>query len=250
DRPLRGRHAGGRVGRLQGQNLRRRHRRAADRRAAHPRAYPQDQPEPARGSDHHSRSRVLHARLAGSLRLRSAQRPADRGLSLRRGAPRHFCRFRRAPPLAEGSIAMIDLASSGNRGARSFREWVLGNAAAMASIAAWAISTPAAAQVSATDKIPELASSSFAWLANRAEWSDPPAGLRGPIKNDPEHPYHGNLDGPGQVTVRMGNWRDPVLKPWAAAQMRASNEEVLSGKRQVPFTAQAPSYPRPLPAHL
>ena len=40
------------------------------------------------------------------------------------------------------------------------------------------------------------------------------------------------------MTVRMGNWKDPVLKPWAAAQMRASNEEVISGKRQVPFAAQ------------
>ena len=97
-----------------------------------------------------------------------------------------------------------------------------------------AISTGASAQ----GKIPEFASSTFAWLSAGAEWRDPPAGYRGPIKNDPNHPYHGNLDGPGQVTVRMGNWKDPVLKPWAAAQMRASNEEVLSGKRQVPFTAQ------------
>jgi hypothetical protein len=147
---------------------------------------------------------------------------------------------------------MIDLASSRNRGARSFREWVLGTAAATASmaIAAWAISTAAAERVSPTDRIPELASSSFAWLANRAEWSDPPAGLRGPIKNDPEHPYHGNLDGPGQVTVRLGNWKDPVLKAWAAAQMRASNEEVLSGKRQMPFTAQSRCYPGGVPGQL
>src|SRR5205814_394427 len=89
------------------------------------------------------------------------------------------------------------------------------------------------------EKIPELASASFAWLAFGAEWRDPPAGLRGPIKNDPDHPYHGNLDTTGQVTLRMGNYKDPVLKPWAAAQMRASNEEVLRGERSMPFTAQS-----------
>jgi hypothetical protein len=113
-------------------------------------------------------------------------------------------------------------------------------------IAGVAMNTPAIAQ----GKIPELASSSFAWLSAGAEWRDPPAGHRGPIKTDPDHPYHGNLDGPGQVTVRMGNWKDPVLKPWAAAQMKASNEEVLSGKRQVPFTAQARCYPGGVPGQL
>jgi hypothetical protein len=109
-----------------------------------------------------------------------------------------------------------------------------------------AMNTPAFAQ----GKIPEFASSTFAWLSAGAEWRDPPAGYRGPIKTDPDHPYHGNLDGPGQVTVRLGNWKDPVLKPWAAAQMKASNEEVLSGKRQVPFTAQARCYPGGVPGQL
>ena len=113
-------------------------------------------------------------------------------------------------------------------------------------IASVALASPASAQ----GKIPDLASSTFAWLSAGAEWRDPPAGYRGPIKTDPDHPYHGNLDGPGQVTVRLGNWKDPVLKPWAAAQMKASNDEVLSGKRQVPFTAQARCYPGGVPGQL
>jgi hypothetical protein len=111
-----------------------------------------------------------------------------------------------------------------------------------------AILTGAAAQT--PGKIPELASSSFAWLAFGAEWRDPPAGMRGPIKNDPDHPYHGNLDTTGQVTLRMGNYKDPVLKPWAAAQMRASNEEVLRGERSMPFTAQSRCYPGGVPGQL
>jgi len=116
----------------------------------------------------------------------------------------------------------------------------------IAACAAATMTTPASTQ----GKIPEFASSTFAWLSVGAEWRDPPAGYRGPIKNDPDHPYRGNLDGFGQVTVRMGNWKDPVLKPWAAAQMKASNEEVLSGKRQVPFAAQARCYPGGVPGQL
>src|SRR5262250_2509601 len=109
-----------------------------------------------------------------------------------------------------------------------------------------AFASPASAQ----GKIPDLASSTFAWLSAGADWRDPPAGMRGPIRHDPDHAYHGNLDGPGQVTVRLGNWKDPVLKPWAAAQMKASNDEVLSGKRQVPFSAQARCYPGGVPGQL
>jgi hypothetical protein len=125
---------------------------------------------------------------------------------------------------------------------------MLGTAASAlcAGIALWALNAPASAQ----GKIPELASTSFAWLAAGADWRDPPAGMRGPIKPDPDHPYHGNLDGPGQVTIRLGNYKDPVLKPWAAAQMKASNEEALSGKRQVPFAAQARCYPGGVPGQL
>ena len=123
-------------------------------------------------------------------------------------------------------------------------------ATSCAALSAGVISTAALGQAAPNGKIPELASSSFAWLALGADWRDPPAGLRGPIRNDPDHPYHGNQAGPGQVTVRIANDKDPVLKPWAAAQMRASNEEVLSGKRQVPFTAQGRCYPGGVPAQL
>src|SRR5438105_13743835 len=128
------------------------------------------------------------------------------------------------------------------------RTLMLGTAASAlcAGLALWALNAPASAQ----GKIPELTSSSFAWLAAGADWRDPPAGMRGPIKPDPDHPYHGNLDGPGQVTIRLGNYKDPVLKPWAAAQMKASNEEALSGKRQVPFAAQARCYPGGVPGQL
>jgi hypothetical protein len=112
------------------------------------------------------------------------------------------------------------------------------------------MSGPASAQAPAGDKIPELASISFAWLS-AGGFLDPQAGTgHGPIRQDPAHPFHGNNDGPGQVTPTLGNYKDPVLKPWAAAQMLASNEEVLSGGRGLPFSAQGRCYPGGVPGQL
>jgi hypothetical protein len=116
-------------------------------------------------------------------------------------------------------------------------------------------SGPAFAQTA--DKIPDLASSTLAWtpLTVRGTiarygtgWFDPPAGMRGPIKQDPDHPLRGNDT--GHPTPALGNWRDPILKPWAAAQMRASNEELLSGKVGIPFLAQSQCWPGGTPGQL
>jgi hypothetical protein len=121
-------------------------------------------------------------------------------------------------------------------------------AAFCAGVVAWA--APAVAQ-SPAQKIPDLASISFAWLAAGVHWFDPPPGLgHGPIRQDPAYPYHGNVDGPGQVTPDIGNVKDPVLKPWAAKQMQESNEEVLSGKRGLPFVAQSTCHPGGVPGQL
>jgi hypothetical protein len=108
--------------------------------------------------------------------------------------------------------------------------------------------------------IPELSSSKFTWVRVTAEgrnalygdgWLDPPAGLRGPIKAHPDHPLRGNADRrSGQVTLAMGNYLDPILKPWAAEQMRISNEEVLTGKRGMPFLATSRCYPGSVPGQL
>src|SRR5579884_4552026 len=100
-------------------------------------------------------------------------------------------------------------------------------------------------------KTPALGSIEFAWLAYGVHWFDPPAGIgRGPIRQDPAYPFHGNRDGPGQVTPHIGNTKDPVLKPWAARQMQDSNDEVLSGKRGLPFSAQSFWYPGGVPEQL
>jgi hypothetical protein len=137
-------------------------------------------------------------------------------------------------------------------------------------IGAWAAALAVSASIAACaggaraqTKIPALSAnpSDWAWVRIRADgrnalfgdgWLDPPAGLRGPIRNDPDHPLQGNVDrGPGrQVTPAFGNFRDPILKPWAAEEMRVSNEEVLSGRRGMPFLATSRCYPGGVPGQL
>jgi hypothetical protein len=103
--------------------------------------------------------------------------------------------------------------------------------------------------------IPNLSSTQFAWLAEDADWMDPPAGTpgHGRIKSDPDHPLINNAEANRrgvQPTLRIGDYRDPVLKPWAAAQMKASNDEALSGRIDVPFAAQARCWPGGVPGQL
>jgi hypothetical protein len=118
-------------------------------------------------------------------------------------------------------------------------------------VACSALAAQAPAQEAGKVKSPALASIDFAWLAFGVHWLDPPPGLgRGPIRQDPSQPYHGNADGPGQVTPDIGNVKDPVLKPWAAKQMQESNDEVLSGKRGLPFQAQSTCHPGGVPGQL
>jgi hypothetical protein len=130
--------------------------------------------------------------------------------------------------------------------------------------------TSAPAQEIKRQATPKLASSSFGWQTNFEDWQDPPPGYgHGPMKNDPAYPFINNsvVDAPEndavksqdssfvisngrQPTVRIANSKDPILKPWAAAAVQASNEEILSGKRQVPFLAQSRCWPGGVPGQL
>jgi hypothetical protein len=102
--------------------------------------------------------------------------------------------------------------------------------------------------------IPALSSADFGWQSNVADWQQPPPGLgHGPIAPDPDHPYTSNAEAARTgrpPTKRIGNYKDPVLKPWAAAQMKASNDDALSGETKIPFAAQARCYPGAVPGQL
>jgi hypothetical protein len=112
----------------------------------------------------------------------------------------------------------------------------------------------ASAQSPASDGIPNLASANFGWQTNVADWYDPPASMgHGPIHPDPAHPFMSNAEAARrgvQPTLRIGDTKDPVLKPWAAKFMADSNEEALRGDRQVPFAAQARCWPGGVPGQL
>ena len=121
----------------------------------------------------------------------------------------------------------------------------------------------ALAQAQKSAAIPDLASSPFGWQTNMEDWEDPPPGNgHGPMKNDPAHPFVNNSvsDAPEngavlvldpnypirngtQTTVRIANSKDPILKPWAAAAVQATNDEILQGKRKLPFVAQSRCWP-------
>jgi hypothetical protein len=119
-------------------------------------------------------------------------------------------------------------------------------------VAATALASAAAAEPS--NAIPHLASADFGWQTNVADWRDPPPGhAHGPIKPDPAHPFTSNAEAARtgtQPTKRIGDAKDPVLKPWAAAQMQASNDEALQSEMAIPFAAQARCYPGGVPGQL
>src|SRR6201987_769105 len=103
-------------------------------------------------------------------------------------------------------------------------------------------------------KVPPLTSGDFGWQTNIADWQQPPAGSgHGQIRPDPDHPFTSNYEA-GQAGTqppkRIGDYRDPVLKPWAAASMKASNEAALSADKKIPFAAQARCYPGGVPGQL
>jgi hypothetical protein len=139
---------------------------------------------------------------------------------------------------------------------------VLGTVIAICAVSAAFAQAPPAAPPSAPATPSFLNNpSNVGWVRIRADgrnalygdgWLDPPAGLRGPVRDHPDHPMQGNLDrGAGrQVTVAIGNYMDPILKPWAAEAMRQSNEEVLTGKRGMPFLATSRCYPGSVPGQL
>jgi hypothetical protein len=129
----------------------------------------------------------------------------------------------------------------------------------------------AIAQEAKNPQIPNLSSNAFGWQTNFEDWQDPPPGYgHGPMKNDPAYPFVNNsvVDNPenaavralgdstylilngNQPTVRIANSKDPILKPWAAAAVQATNDEILKGKRQVPFVAQSRCWPGGVPGQL
>jgi len=73
------------------------------------------------------------------------------------------------------------------------------------------------------------------WTITHGRRFVPPAQGPGPIQDHPDHPFHNRgVDAQGREvnpTPLVGDWRNPILKPWAADVMRKVGEEDLGGLR-------------------
>ena len=114
---------------------------------------------------------------------------------------------------------------------------------------------PGAVLAAEPEAIPNFASTpNTGWVASGkgfgVDFVQPPSGP-GPVTNDPAYPYLTNAEATRlrrQPTYRVADLTNPILKPWAIAQMRKANDEVIAGK--IPFTADSRCYPSGVPSFL
>jgi hypothetical protein len=94
--------------------------------------------------------------------------------------------------------------------------------------------------------IPELESSAAGW-AKVADDFEPPQSGPGPVTYEKNHPYVPNGFGK-QVTFRIADLTNPILKPWAIEKMREQNVLAAAGKRA--YEARANCRPGGVPGFL
>src|SRR5882724_2454474 len=92
--------------------------------------------------------------------------------------------------------------------------------------------------------IPFLASADFGWSKAADDFQAPPAGA-GPVTFEKAHPYIPNNDRGQQVTVRIADLSNPILKPWAIERMKKANDDAGAGKEA--FEARASCRPGGVP---
>jgi hypothetical protein len=97
------------------------------------------------------------------------------------------------------------------------------------------------------ERIPLLASADFGW-SKIADDFQPPASGPGPVTFQKDHPYIPNNDQGVQVTVRIADLSNPILKPWAIERMKKANADAAAGKEA--FEARASCRPGGVPGFL
>lgn len=105
----------------------------------------------------------------------------------------------------------------------------------------------AAAPAKKAVAIPQFGSADFGW-SKLADDLQPPVSGPGPVTFDKDHPYIPNNDRGVQVTVRIADVTNPILKPWAAEQMKQANVRAAAGKEA--FEARASCRPGGVPGFL
>jgi hypothetical protein len=111
---------------------------------------------------------------------------------------------------------------------------------------------PAGAAQRQTAPIPNFApSDAMGWLkAGVGDEFFPPESGPGPVTDDTSQKFGTNfLLTPGNAQpLRIADLKNPILQPWAVAQMKKANDEVLAGK--VGFTARSRCWPHGVPGFL
>jgi hypothetical protein len=95
--------------------------------------------------------------------------------------------------------------------------------------------------------IPRLESSTVGW-SKVADDFQPSASGPGPTTYAKDHPYVPNNDQGRQVTFRIADLTNPILKPWTIEKMREQNELAAAGKRA--YEARASCRPGGVPGFL
>jgi hypothetical protein len=95
--------------------------------------------------------------------------------------------------------------------------------------------------------IPELQSATVGW-SKIADDFQPPASGPGPVTYEKDHPYVPNNDQGRQVTFRIADLTNPILKSWVIEKMREQNALAAAGQRA--YEARASCRPGGVPGFL
>jgi hypothetical protein len=114
-------------------------------------------------------------------------------------------------------------------------------------LVAWSL--PLAPAYAADEKtgIPQLESSVVGWSKISDDFQQPASGP-GPVTYDKAHPYVPNNNDGRQVTFRIADLTNPILKPWVIEKMREQNKLAAAGKRA--YEARASCRPGGVPGFL
>ena len=104
-----------------------------------------------------------------------------------------------------------------------------------------------AAAADEKEGIPRLESADTGWSKVSDDFQPPESGP-GPVTYDRNHPYIPNNNEGKQVTFRIADLTNPILKPWVIEKMREQNELAAAGKRA--FEARASCRPGGVPGFL
>jgi hypothetical protein len=104
-----------------------------------------------------------------------------------------------------------------------------------------------AAAADEKEGIPRLESADTGWSKVSDDFQPPESGP-GPVTYDRNHPYIPNNNEGKQVTFRIADLTNPILKPWVIKKMREQNELAAAGKRA--FEARASCRPGGVPGFL